>query len=377
MAAARHWRAWRPMRPGLSNIPRTPAFERRSPSIRRADSRVISRPSAIGATRRFASSSAPTTRKFRRAAAASCSRMPAATSASTSTTVLLTISTTPAASVKASRPTSRQRATSCSGRRRSLEKSWQESNKARRLFAVRSIESALARVTCDQFQGLRNAHLVRLRRCRLSLQHSGLYPVQDRFGNRKRSQINRPAKPGRGAEDLDLAADAPVKPQHGGVEIGKDRFDPRSDGDLAQSGNQDGGSKEPLSLVHDPIVETDARALPDRGSAEVDGVRKRVGKEIGQESWAGRRQKPQASLHFKPFIVGVNQIDRRLVVIPIALLAAGDLNVPSEPVAKDASAQPEHLLQQVRVAMRIMFFNQDDHWKKISREAGSSCREWA
>src|SRR5215471_1244233 len=81
-----------------------------------------------------------------------------------------------------------------------------------------------------------------------------LHPAEDRLRYGEQSEIDRPSVARRRAEHLDLAADAPVQAQHGGIEIAEDRLNAGFDGDLAQGRNQNAGSDE-LPMARSAILD--------------------------------------------------------------------------------------------------------------------------
>src|ERR1700730_171778 len=79
--------------------------------------------------------------------------------------------------------------------------------------------------------------------------HDALYLSENWLGNGEQSQINWFAIAPGGAEDLDLASNAPIEPQHCRIEVTEDRFNACIDSDVAQGRNQNRGSKVHLLLI--------------------------------------------------------------------------------------------------------------------------------
>jgi len=57
----------------------------------------------------------------------------------------------------------------------------------------------------------------------------------------------------------------------------------------------------------------------------------------------------------------MNYVHRLLVVVAIAFLAVRHLNIPIQPVSKDASSRAEHLIDQMRVLVSIMLLKHNNH----------------
>jgi hypothetical protein len=60
-------------------------------------------------------------------------------------------------------------------------------------------------------------------------------------------------------------------------------------------------------------------------------------------------------------IIGIDDIDRILIVVLVAFLAILDGDVPAQVIVKDAGSQAEHLFEQMLVLVGIMRFDNDDH----------------
>jgi len=60
-------------------------------------------------------------------------------------------------------------------------------------------------------------------------------------------------------------------------------------------------------------------------------------------------------------MICIDDVDGPFVIVLVALLAVCDLNVPTQVIVKDSSAQTEHLLKQVGMPCGVMRFNDDDH----------------
>jgi hypothetical protein len=58
-------------------------------------------------------------------------------------------------------------------------------------------------------------------------------------------------------------------------------------------------------------------------------------------------------------MICIDDVDGPFVIVLVALLAVCDLNVPTQVIVKDSSAQTEHLLKQVGMPCGVMRFNDD------------------
>jgi hypothetical protein len=79
--------------------------------------------------------------------------------------------------------------------------------------------------------------------------------------------------------------------------------------------------KQFVPIPQQPVVKTKPGTFPNRGSAEIHGVRKRIGKIVGENSWARRREQAQAGFEFMRPVVGVKDVNRRNVVVFVTLLS--------------------------------------------------------
>ena len=91
------------------------------------------------------------------------------------------------------------------------------------------------------------------------------------------------------------------------------------------------------------------------------GIGNRILENIGENSRTGGGQQAQAAFDFPQLVVGVNEVHRPFVVVLVALLSVNHLNIPSQPIAKDASPQSKHLIQQIGMFMRVVLLDYDDH----------------
>ena len=90
-------------------------------------------------------------------------------------------------------------------------------------------------------------------------------------------------------------------------------------------------------------------------------VWERIRENVGQKGRSGRWQKAQASFDFPRLIITVNDVDWALVVVPVTFLTASHLNIPIQPVPKDAGPQAKHLIEQIRIFVSIVLFDHDNH----------------
>jgi hypothetical protein len=103
--------------------------------------------------------------------------------------------------------------------------------------------------------------------------------------------------------------------------------------------------------VHSQIV--GALTLTASGTVSEKISPKRVGPVVGKR----RRAAPNPA----PMMICIDDVDGPFVIVLVALLAVCDLNVPTQVIVKDSSAQTEHLLKQVGMPFGVMRFNDDDH----------------
>jgi len=59
----------------------------------------------------------------------------------------------------------------------------------------------------------------------------------------------------------------------------------------------------------------------------------------------------------------MNYVHRLLVIVAIAFLAVRHLNIPIQPVPKDASSQAKHLIDQMLILVGAMLLKHNNHWQ--------------
>ena len=60
-------------------------------------------------------------------------------------------------------------------------------------------------------------------------------------------------------------------------------------------------------------------------------------------------------------MVAVNYVDWLLVVVPVAFLSVGNFYIPIQQVVKNAGSQAKHLIDQMRILVRIVLLKHNNH----------------
>jgi hypothetical protein len=128
----------------------------------------------------------------------------------------------------------------------------------------------------------------------------------------------------------------------------------------------------PAAVVEEFLIETEARAFPDRRRAHQCGVGHGVGEEVGKQSRAGRRQQAEAAPDVAPRLVGMDQVDGAEIVEPVAFLAVDHRDIPFQALGKDTRPEAEHLIDQMRMFTRIVLLDHDDHSETLHTRPGTA-----